>query len=61
MVLTCVSILSVDFHIFPREFVKTEEFGVSLVTLFAQVNANSISMKFNRWMLGLACLSLAAG
>ena len=31
MLLTCISILAVDFRVFPRRYAKTEDFGISLV------------------------------
>jgi len=50
MVLTCVSILAVDFVVYPRHFVKTEDFGCSLmdVGVGSFIVGSAITSHFSR-------------
>lgn len=50
MLLTCLSILAVDFRIFPRRFAKTETFGISLmdVGIGGFIISSALTSKFAR-------------
>lgn len=54
MLVTCITILAVDFRIFPRKFAKTETFGISVmdIGIGGFIVSSALTSKYARGHLG---------